>query len=218
MTLAGVISALNDGPAADPMNGAAAMPRWFASHELRTPIQAIRGGVELVLEDGGKGLSALQLEAMSLIADAAAALERCVGCLAELADLAECPPPPLDSLALDAFLAAPEIARHVSVDRDLLAVAAVKVELAPGPAGRALAELARPQAGSEQAGRLSLDLEEVGADQVNIAVELAPVSSGDGAVSRRLAVMLLRHSGISFEQRADGRARLTLRRACRTPI
>ena len=50
--------------------------RWFASHELRTALQAVRGGLDLLLASAARGLSASQLEAVSLIAGAATDLER----------------------------------------------------------------------------------------------------------------------------------------------
>jgi len=229
--LAGDMPVPGDMPATglDDMAGVPA-PRWFASHELRTPLQAIQGGVELLLEDGGRGLSSLQLEAVSLIAEAAASLERCVTQMAELAEVGLAPPAPLEPMALADFLARPEIARHVSPGHCLDAAAEVVVQVAPDPAGRALAKLAHLFAGlrgdtasgraheGSATHRLALELDLLGESEVSFAAALPSPSSGDGAVTCRLARALLERAGFALAPGKEGRARLTLRRAARKTI
>lgn len=192
--------------------------RWFASHELRTPLQAIQGGVELLLEDGGRGLSTLQLDAVSMIAEAAANLERCVAQMAELAELVAAPPPQRERLTLQALLARPEIERHLSlVGRAPLEVD-MPVAVAPGEAARALAQLA----GSQEAGggqrRLALAVEAATEGAVHLTLDLALSASGNGAIARRLAEELLLRAGLLVTSRGGDVLRLTLRQVSAATI
>jgi|GEM_PF-2169834 len=194
--------------------------RWFASHELRTPLQAIRGGVELLLAERGTGLSALQVEALGLIAGATADLEQAIDMLAELAAV-EMQPPAADGLRdgalapheLGSWLADPAIARHLRPTDRVLEVAWIRVRVAPPVIARALPYLKAASAPVGPDEPLVCDLVAIEADACVLDLSLPDVVSGNGAIARRLATTLLAQGGAGL--RAHGRARvlLTLRRA-----
>ncbi len=186
--------------------------RWFASHELRTPLQAIKGGVELLLEARGSGLSALQVEALGLIAGATAELERCVEMLAELAGLEEESDPPITPCELGAWLADPAVARHLQPTRRLTAAAGFRVLIVPSHFGRALQHLTAATPGDRTA-PLACDLVAIEAATCVLGLAVGPAASGDGAVAHRLASALFAHGGAALRKTGSREAHLTLRRA-----
>lgn len=194
--------------------------RWFASHELRTPLQAIKGGVELLLAERRSGLSALQAEALGLIAGATAELEHAIDMLAELAAL-EAQSTAEDSVfegslaphELGICLAEPAIARHLRPTAGVLAIAGVRVRIAPPVIARALPYLNAASAAGGRDEPLLCDLVAIEADACVLGLSLPDVASGNGVIARHLATTLLTQGGAVL--RPDGRARalLTLRRA-----
>lgn len=192
--------------------------RWFASHELRTPLQAIKGGVELLLAERGSGLSALQVEALGLIAGATAELERSIEMLAELAALdGECAaavaPHPLG-----ACLAMPAIARLLRPTPRLAAAAELRVLVAPPLIARALHHLRAATAPGEPADPLACDLVAIESDACVLGLASPESSSGNGAVARQLATTLFARGGAILRSDGSMQALLTLRRAARATM
>ena len=192
--------------------------RWFAAHELRTPLQGIQGGVALLLEEGAAGLSALQLEALGLIATATADLERCITHLAELAALGATAPPPKERLALGALLAASESARGLMCGPRLAARTSLDVLVAPPMALRALHHLTTLSRACGEAPGLACELDTIEDDVITLTLALNPSASGDGAVVWHLASALMQHAGGHLQPDPEARTRLTLRRAPQVPI
>jgi hypothetical protein len=190
---------------------------WFAAHELRTPLQGIQGGVALLLEERGAGLSSLQLEALGLIATAAADLERCIAHLAELAALDTAPAAPPERLALGVLLAALGQPRE-TCGPELAAATALDVLIAPAPAGRALRHLAALAPSGDRAAGLDCSLETLADERVILRLPLGPRASGDGAVLWHVAATLMQRAGGRLQLAVDGTTRLILRRAPCHPI
>jgi hypothetical protein len=190
---------------------------WFAAHELRTPLQGIQGGVALLLEERGAGLSSLQIEALGLIATAAADLERCIAHLAELAALDTAPAAPPERLALGVLLAALGQPRE-TCGPELAAATALDVLIAPAPAGRALRHLAALARSGGRATGLDGSLETLADERVTLRLPLGPRASGDGAVLWHLAATLMQRAGGRLQVAEDGTTRLILRRAPCHPI
>ena len=191
---------------------------WFASHELRTPLQAIKGGVELLLEERATGLSALQVEALGLIAGATAELERCVGLLAELAAVEAEAACPVERRPLAGWLGLPEIGCHLARTPRLAAAAELEVLVAPGPATRAFGHLAALAGAGERGAPLVCDLATVEPDACSLSLSIGKSASGSGAVAWQLATALFERAGITLQQTAASTTLLTLRRAGRATI
>lgn len=187
---------------------------WFAGHELRTPLQAIKGGVELLLEERGKGLSALQVEALGLITEATAELERCVALLGELAAEAEEPAAVPEPEPLGDWFARPEIQRYLTLTGQLpSAAAALEVVVAPATAARALACLASLAANGKRVEPLVCALTSVEPETCGLDLSTGNAASGNGAIARQLAARLFERAGISVQQSGVETTTLTLRRA-----
>lgn len=192
--------------------------RWFAAHELRTPLQGIQGGLALLLEERAAALSALQLEALSLIATATGDLERCIANLSELAALDTIPAPPPEKLPLGALLAPSEHSLQLLCGPQLAAWTTLDVLVAPQLANRALHHLTLLARSGELASGLACELETVQDDAITLTLAVAPSASGDGAVVWRLATALMRHAGAQLQPSQTATSRLTLRRAPQVPI
>ena len=190
-----------------------AAPRWFASHELRTPLQAIKGGVELLLEERGTGLSALQVEALGLIAGATAELEHCIALLAELAALQAEPAAVAEPQALGVWLARPEIERHLAPTPQLLAAAGLEVLVAPAMAARALGRLVETAEPNSRAEPFSCELASIDDTSCVLGLAIGHPASGNGAVASQLATALFERAGISLRHIGAATTVLTLRRA-----
>jgi signal transduction histidine kinase len=202
----------------DPLAGAGRwQPGWFASHELRTPLQAIKGGVELLLEDRATGLSAVQVEALGLIATATADLERCITTLAELAALDHEADIPLERQPLAAWLDQPEIRRHLSSAPSIVA-ADLEVLVAPPFAMRGFACLAAIAASSQPAAVLTCDLASVDDATCRLGLSIDQAASGTGAIAWQLATALFERAGASLQQSGPAMTVLTLHRPGRAPI
>ena len=187
--------------------------RWFASHELRTPLQAIKGGVELLLAERGSGLSALQIEALGLIAGAAGELEHCVDMLAELAALESAFDISLAPHALGTWLAEPAIAHQLQPTGRVAAAAGLHVLIAPPLMARALQHLRTASAAAESAAPLACDLVAIASDTCVLGLACDEGASGNGAVARQLAAALFAQGGASLKMDDSPQALLTLRRA-----
>jgi hypothetical protein len=190
-------------------------PRWFAAHELRTPLQAIQGGVALLLEERGNGLSPLQVEAVSVIAEAAIELERCTLRLAELAALDEAPAAAPRVVHLDTLLRTSDTAGEANVT--LASAAAERLEILTVPelvesALHHLATLGRSDRSP------SCVLEAVTAEAVTLAIAMGPPTAGDGAIAWRLAMALFERAGAVVQSNETDAIRLILRRAPGGPI
>ena len=184
-------------------------PRWFASHELRTPLQAIKGGLELLLEGRGSGLSALQVEAIAMIAGATGDLERRVADLAELAAVEAASQAPLERLRLGDWLAQPSVARHLQTEPGLTAAAGELEVLIVAPlASRAIGHLA-----AASTGRFACGLAEASSREVALVLEVTGPVSGNGAVAWQLATALLTRAGASVQPAGTMATLVTLRRA-----
>jgi hypothetical protein len=192
-------------------------PGWFASHELRTPLQGIKGGVELLLEDRATGLSAVQVEALGLIATATADLERCIATLAELAALDQEAVIPLERQPLAAWLDQPEIRRHLSSAPTIVA-ADLEVLVAPAFAMRGFACLAAIAASGQPAAALTCDLASVDDATCRLGLSIGKAASGMGAVAWQLATALFERAGASLQQTGPAMTVLTLRRPGRATI
>jgi hypothetical protein len=190
-----------------------AAPRWFASHELRTPLQAIKGGVELLLEERGTGLSALQVEALGLIVGATAELEQSIAMLAELATLPAEPGVVVEQQPLGAWLARPEIARHLSPTPQLQAAASLEVLVAPELAARALGRLVATTGSGSPAEPLGCALASIDGTTCELGLAIGHPASGNGAIGWQLATALLERAGISLRHTGPATTVLTLRRA-----
>ena len=190
-----------------------AAPRWFASHELRTPLQAIKGGVELLLEERAAGLSALQLEALGLIAGATAELEHCISMLAELAALETETAVLVEPRPLGAWLAQPEIERHLAPTPRLLAAAGLEVLVAPSMAARALRRLVETAPAGNRAEPLTCELASVDGTSCALGLSIAHPASGNGAVAWQSATALFARAGVSLRLTGATTTVLTLRRA-----
>lgn len=191
--------------------------RWFASHELGTSLHALRGGVELLLSERGAGLSALQLEAMSLIAAATGSIERSVLLLGELAMLADEPPAVPEEVGLSALLKAPAISSFLAPDARLLEAGRdLPVRLAPGLVHRAIGHLARAGVAGRPGHPIACDLRAVSPDTVSIGLAVGFPASGEGAIALRLATALLEAAGAVFRSAgvAETGAILCLPRSC----
>lgn len=185
--------------------------RWFANHELRTALQAVRGGLDLLLASAARGLSTSQLEAVSLIAGAATDLERHTNELAELWQLIESPQPPAQQVELQCLLASPPIARWMTPQPGLVAAwDGLDVRLQPDVATRAFAQL-RQLTGDNQA--TPLDLIAVRQHDIALRLVVPPPSAGDRAIAWRLAQALCRHAGFSCAPENGTGCVLTLQRA-----
>lgn len=170
-------------------------PRWFAAHELRTPLQAIKGGVELLLESQGAGLRREALDAVSLITTAAADLERQLDLLAELATVADAPRPAPQPVALFDLLARPEVAQALALPGALADLpSTLQVLVAPEPFGRALTLLAGAQSG--RPGPISCALRLTGSAGIRLELAFVACGSGAGSVALRLARELLDLSAV----------------------
>lgn len=186
-------------------------PRWFAAHELRTPLQAIKGGVELLLEARGAGLRPELLDAVALIATAAIDLERQLDLMAELATLAADPHPEPRAVALIDLLARPEIAIALVPPPSLAGLPpAVRVLVAPEPFGRALTLLAGAQHGPR--GPLSCALRVAGPASIRLGLDFVACGSGAGSVALRLARELLARSAVVLYERSMPGLELAMRR------
>jgi hypothetical protein len=182
--------------------------RWFASHELRTALQAVRGGLDLLLASTARGLSTSQLEAVSLIAGAASDLERHTDELAELWQLIESPPPPAQRIELRCLLASPSIARWITPQPKLVAAwDGLKIGLDPEVATRAFQHLAR-FAGDDHA--IPIDLVAVRRQDVALLLSLPQPSAGNGAIAWHLARQLCRRAGFSCDAKSGVGCVLTL--------
>jgi signal transduction histidine kinase len=197
---------------------AARATRWFAAHELRTPLQGIQGGVALLLEERGAGLSALQLEALGLISAATADLERCIAHLGELAAVETSPAAPRERLAIGALVRAAAPAPGLAMTPALAAAATLDVLVVPTLARRALGRLVGLAHGPEAALDLVCDLAEIEDDRLTLVLPAAPGASGDGAVLWQLAAAEMQCAGASLEAGVGGTSRITLHRAPDMPI
>lgn len=189
-------------------SAAPAAERWFASHELRTALQAVRGGLDLLLGSAARGLSTSQLEAVSLIAGAATDLERHSDALAELWQLIQRPPPPAQRVKLRCLLASPSVAQCITPQPGLVAAwDGLEVRLQPEVATRAfeqLAELAEPS----QA--MPLDLIAAGPADIALELMVPPPSAGDRAIAWQLIRELCRHAGLGCTPNSETGCVLTL--------
>jgi len=192
--------------------------RWFASHELRTPLQAIKGGVELLLAERGTGLSALQIEALGLIAGATAELERAIEMLAELSALDDAGTAAVAPHALGACLAAPAIARQLQPTARVAAAAELGVLVAPPLIARALHHLRAAATPGEPTELLACDLVAIESDACVLGLASPESPSGNGAVARQLATALFARGGAILRSDGSTQALLTLRRAARATI
>ena len=190
-------------------------PRWFAAHELRTPLQAIQGGVALLLEERGNGLSPLQVEAISVIAAAAIELERCTVRLAELAALDETPAATPRVVHLDTLLRASDTGGQANVEPASEAVERLEILTVPELVESALHHLAT-LGGSDRSP--TCVLEAVNTETVTLAIAIGPPAAGDGAIAWKLATALFDRAGVVVQLNETGAIRLTLRRASRGPI
>ncbi len=196
---------------AHPASSARAEPRWFAAHELRTPLQAIKGGVELLLEARGAGLRPELLDVVTLIATAAIDLERQLDLLAELSALAHAIRPGPRAVALRDLLARPEIAQALMPPATPAGLpGTVRVLVAPELLGRAMTLLAQAQSGARA--RLSCDCVVVDAASVRLGLCFVACGSGAGAVALRLARELLEHAAVVMSGGAVRGLELTMRR------
>ncbi|MEZ5863504.1 MAG: histidine kinase dimerization/phospho-acceptor domain-containing protein [Geminicoccaceae bacterium] len=172
-----------------PSSGSPA-PRWFAAHELRTPLQAIKGGVELLLEAQGAGLRPELLDVVTLIATAATDLESQLDLMAELAALADAPRPAPRVVALADLLALPEVARALAPPPPVAGLSpTLRVLVAPEPFGRAMTLLAAARQGPR--GPLSCALHVTGPTDIRLELGFVACGSGAGSVALRLARELL---------------------------
>jgi hypothetical protein len=192
--------------------------RWFAAHELRTPLQAIQGGVALLLEERGNGLSPLQLEAVGVITAAAIELERCTSRLAELAALDAGPALQPRAICLDALLRGVELSGKLNAISTAPGAEEVEVMAVPELAQRALHHLATVGRAGGADSALTCMLETLDAETVMLALAIGPPPAGDGSVAWQLAAALFERAGISARVTDTGGTRLTLRRARRAPI
>jgi hypothetical protein len=184
--------------------------RWFASHELRTALQAIRGGLDLLLASAARGLSTPQLEAVSLISGAATDLERQADELAELWQLSESPPPPARQVGLQSLLVSPPVERWLTPQPGLVAAwDSLEVSLQPEVAMRAFARF-RQLAGDDDA--MPIDLIAVGGHDVALGLAVPPPIAGDRAIAWRLAQELCRHAGFDCVPQGEAGCTLTLQR------
>jgi signal transduction histidine kinase len=190
-------------------------PRWFAAHELRTPLQAIQGGVALLLEDRANGLSPLQVEAVSVIAAAAIELERCTLRLAELAALDETPDAPPRVVHLDTLLGALETQDKPNGKLPSEAVERVEILTVPELVESALNHLATL---GVLDGPPTCELEALNSETVTLAIAIGPPTAGEGAIAWRLAMALFERAGVDVHVNETGATRLTLRRVPRGPI
>lgn len=199
-------------PAIGPSSGSPGPPpRWFAAHELRTPLQAIKGGVELLLEARGAGLRPELLDAVALIATAALDLERQLDLMAELADIAVAPRPAPRAMALVDLLARPEVAKALVPPPALAGLPSkVRVLVAPEPFGRALTLLAGAQNGPR--GPLSCALHVVEPVVIRLELGFVACGSGAGSVAQRLARELFGLSAVDLSEPAVPGLELALRR------
>lgn len=189
--------------------------RWFASHELRTALQAVRGGLDLLLTSAARGLSTSQLEAVSLIAGAATDLERQADELAELWQLIESPPPPAQQVGLRCLLALPPVDRWMSPQSALTAAwDGLEVRVQPEMAMRAFARF-RQLAGDDEA--MPLELIAVGQHDVALRLAVPPPLAGDRAIGWRLAQELCRHAGFDCVPQSTTGCTLTLQRVAAAP-
>lgn len=167
--------------------------RWFAAHELRTPLQAVKGGVELLLEARGAGLGPELLEIVGLIATAATELEGQLDLLAELAALHTARHPAPVAIDLQALLARPAVATALAAPAMPAGPALdTRVLVAPEPFDRALT-LLTAAAGGALPCALRLG------DSGTIGLELAIPAGGDGAgsIRRALALELFQHAAVT---------------------
>lgn len=175
-------------------------------------MQAIKGGVELLLEERGTGLSALQVEALGLIAGATAELERCVAMLAELASLDAETAVLVEPQPLGAWLARPEIERYLAPTPQLLAAAGVEVLVAPDMAARALHRLVEAAESGNRGAPFTCELAGIDCASCALGLSIPQQASGNGAVARQLATALFERAGISLRHTAGTTTVLTLRR------
>lgn len=190
--------------------------RWFASHELRTALQAVRGGLDLLLASAARGLSASQLEAVSLIAGAATDLERHAAELAELWQLIESPPPRAQQIELRSLLALPPVARWLTPQPNLVAACdGLEVRAQLDVATRAFAQLGQLAADNQA---MPLDLISVGHHDVALELVVPPPSAGDRAIAWRLAQELCRHAGFSCVLQSGPGCTLTLQRSAAATV
>jgi hypothetical protein len=186
-------------------------PRWFAAHELRTPLQAIKGGVELLLEARGAGLRPELLDAVTLIATAASDLERQLDLMAELAALAGGLRPEPRAVALHDLLARPDVAQAIVPPPGLAHLPpTVRVLVAPEPFGRALTLLAGARQGPP--GPLSCALHITGSADIHLELDFIACGSGVGSVALRLSRELLGLSAVALDQPAKPGLVLAMRR------
>jgi len=184
--------------------------RWFASHELRTSLQAIRGGLELLLAGSARGLSTAQLEAVSLIAGAATDLEHHGDALAELWQLIESPAPQAQPVELRRLLALPPVAQLITPQPGLVAAwDGLAVCLHLEVAALAFEQLGQ-LAGNNQT--MPLDLIAVGQRDVALRLVVPPPSAGDRAIAWRLAQEFCRHAGFCRVSVSGAGCVLTLKR------
>ncbi len=183
-----------------PSNGSReSAPRWFAAHELRTPLQAIKGGVELLLEAQGAGLRPDLLDAVSLIATAATDLERQLDLLAELGALADAPRPAPQAVALLDLLARPEVAQALALPETIGGLpSTLQVLVAPEPFGRALTLLVGAQSG--RPGPMPCALRLAGSAGIRLELGFVACGSGAGSVALRLARELLDLSAVHWSE------------------
>lgn len=188
--------------------------RWFASHELRTALQAVRGGLDLLLASAARGLSTAQLEAVRLIAGAATDIERQVDDLAELWQLVESPPPAVQQVGLRCLLASPPLDRWILPQPGLVAAwDGLEVRLQPEEAIRAFERFRQLARGDET---MKLDLMAIGQDAVTLELAVPPPTAGNRAIAWRLARELCRHAGFDCAPQAETGCTLILRRIAAT--
>lgn len=186
---------------------------WFAAHELRTPLQGIQGGVALLLEERGAGLSPLQLEALGLISKATADLERCIAQLTELAAIKASPPERLERVAVASLLTSLPSAQLLGQEASLAATNNLEVLVAPALVCRALQHLAALARRGGTVEGLGCKIDAITDDRIELSFASAPLASGDGAVAWQVVAALVQQAGGHLQAGSGTKTRLTLRRA-----
>jgi len=172
-----------------------ALAGWYAGHELATPLHAIRGSAELMLDGSLGRLSGELLEAAALIAESARALERRLALLAAIERLGQrtpAAPAPVPLIEL-----CPDLAERGGAPE----ASALMVEVCAAEIGETLRLVAGLGAGGhdspgERADGTPPVLVAVEESRVTLALEGAgqTMAAGDGAIALELARRLAARS------------------------
>lgn len=174
---------------------------WFAAHELNTALQALKGGLEVLMAGRENGYSALQAEALGLMACAAGELEAHVARLGAIALLAQEAKTPVATIGLAELFQAPEIVAVARLGPSIAdAHGGLVISTRPPLVAEAIRSLALIDSGRRTI--MSFEIAAITPRHVSLICEIGCADSGENAILYRLAGAQFEAAAVDL--RADG--------------